>query len=175
MHVARPLVALLAATLVSLAACSDDEPTRDPSPTPSLSSSPTGVESPDAQPESAEAFIRRWVALHTSMQNTGHSQEFLQVSRGCQACRNLAATVEGIYQAGGQVQTEGWSIEWIKPEAQSGSTDVFRVRVKSAPTTVVRREGAPPERLDGGVTEQRMVLTRKRGEWNLSALSQFAT
>ena len=102
------------------------------------------------------------------MQNTGLTQDFLQVSHGCQACRTLAATVEGIYQAGGRVETDGWSIEWIKAETESSPAMSFGCASNRLPTTVVRRAGAPGERLDGGDTEQRMVLTRKRGEWNLS-------
>ena len=114
MQVARPLVALLAAALVPLAACSDDEPTSHPTPSPSMSSSsPTESESPDPQPESAEAFIRRWADATHAMQNAAIPTSFLLSPRRAHRAPTWSHLVVGFYDSGGYVKTDGWTVETI--------------------------------------------------------------
>lgn len=175
--ISRFCAAGLALGLLMLAGCTDDEPDPPP-PTSSTPSSPTSTEptdSPSPDPESAEDFIRRWVEVHTAMQNTGATKEFRQLSRGCDACEALADRIDKIYAAGGFVETTGWSVESVKRIGHSPVGPLFRVRVDSGPTDYSESATAPPQHLSGGTTDQRFQLARRGDSWTVAGLSQFAS
>jgi hypothetical protein len=169
MQVARPLVALLAAALVPLAACSDDEPTSHPTPSPSMSSSPTESESPDPQPESAEAFIRRWVAADTKMKNTADAHEYLSLSPDCAPCRRLVKLVQSFYRDGGFVDTGGWDVISVQeaPSTQQ-RRPTFIVNVHSNPTRYRESGSGPVKTLPGGPGEYRVSLVHHDGSWQVT-------
>jgi len=173
----RAAAIVAAFVLASTAACTDEDPT--PPPPTTSSSTPTSPtptsSSPAPQPESAEDFIRRWVEEHRKMQNTGETSEFLGLSRNCAACRELATTVANFYSAGGYVKTDGWRILSIKREGSQGRHEVFRVRVRSAPTEYQESANGDIRRLAGGITDQRIDLARLGDTWSVSDLSQYAS
>lgn len=161
--------AIAAAALLGLtAACTEDTP--PPSPPASSSSTPTSptptTASPTPQPESAEAFIRRWAEANTEMQNTGQTTDFMSLARGCAPCRRLRDIVRSYYSAGGSIRTDGWSIRAIT-KAPSGdrSRPVFTVDVMSGKTKLRRAAGEPLTTLNGGPARFRFTLMRDGNAW----------
>jgi hypothetical protein len=160
--------AIVAAALLGLtAACTDDSP---PPPTPTTSSStptsPTPTTSPTPQPESAEAFIRRWAEANTEMQNSGDTSEFMSLTQGCTPCRRLRDIVRDYYSAGGFIRADGWSIRSIT-KAPSGdrSRPVFTVDVVSGKTKLRRAAGERLTILNGGPARFRFTLVRHSNTW----------
>lgn len=166
--------AIAAAALLSLnAACTDDSP--PPSPATTSSSTPASptptTTSPTPQPESAEAFIRRWVEADIRMQNTGDAAEYRALSRPCSACMDFADLVEGFYKRGGYVKTRGWKVLALK--SLPGSTrraPTFLVTVDSRPTTYKESEFGPTKRLPGEQTAYRVSLRAATMAWLVTDL-----
>jgi hypothetical protein len=160
MLVRRTTAAVLAAGLL-LAGCSDDpeprfEPTESPSPTETSSSA-----APEAQ--SPEEFIREWFELNTEMQNTGETEAFLALSRGCKTCKELASRIEGIYAAGGNVAIAYQKVQSV--DARGG--EEFSVMVNAAPTVFSETADSPEDRLKGGPNEFIMRITRDGKAWRM--------
>ena len=89
-----------------------DEPTPSPSGSASTSAapeSPSTSTSPSPEAETAEEFIRRWVEVGNAMQNSGDTDEYRSLSRGCTACIATADQIDQIYKDGGRVETAGWT------------------------------------------------------------------
>ncbi len=173
MHVRRSLALALAVPLL-LAGCSDDAEPTPKMPEPSTSSSPTPTESETPEAESPEDFVRRWVDLDRAMQNSGDTADYLAVSSKCKSCVAVAKRIQGIFEAGGFVQTDG--LEILNVIDQSGATGrkVLDVRVRSSPTVLRESAGAREQRLPGGTVTYRMRLS-PRSPWQLVQLTQLAS
>ncbi len=163
MHVRRAL-ALAAVVALLLAGCTDaPEPTpKIPDPTPS-SATPSPTESETVEAESAEDFIRRWASELREMQATGDTDGFRKLGPDCESCLETADRVEQIYQAGGEIQWDGWTILRIGPNGEA--TDEFRVLERSAPTRFRESADAAWTKLAGGRTEHVMELTPDGDSW----------
>jgi hypothetical protein len=174
MHVRRTLALALAVPLF-LAGCSEKaEPTpKMPDPTES-SSTPSPTESSTAQAESAEDFIRRWVEVDRSMQNTGETDEYAKLSSKCKTCMSVAERVEGIFDAGGFVKTDGLRILKVVDQSGPVGRKVFDVRVRSSPTVLKESEDGAEQRLPGGTLTYRMRLS-PQAPWQLVQLTQLAS
>ncbi len=108
----RLLAALACCGLLSLSACSDDSSSSaDPPTTAPTSASSDPTSTPTDEGETPEEFVRRWVEVDRQMQNSGDTDEYRQITKGCTACKGVADQVEAIYEAGGYVKTDGWQIE----------------------------------------------------------------
>ena len=170
----RILAAALALPLAlsgALTACGGD-PVAPPPLTPATftASSPT----PTEQAETAEEFIRRWVAVDTKMQNTGDTAGYRAISEPmCTACDGLADQIEAIYGRGGIVQTDGFEIVAIDRRGV-GSPATYDVSVHSAPTSVKPRSGAAWQHLNGGDFTYELVLSRTPGSWKIRSIAQVA-
>lgn len=164
MHVRRSLTAVAAAPLLLglLLGCQEAEPTpKMPDPTAS-SASPT--ETPTAEQESPEEFIRRWAAVNAEMQRTGKTEDFRLLGPDCEPCESLADRVEGIYASGGEIEWSGWTILKIRKVGHETLT-TFRVEAKSAPTRYREESEGVWKELPGGRTSQQIDLTREQNSW----------
>jgi len=172
MDVPRYLTGALVAPLLLVAACGgDDTSIADPPISPgSPSSSPT-----TPQRESPEHFIRRWAEAEKTMENTGHVDEYLALSRGCLACRKLAIQIRGFYAAGGYVKWGGWQFISFKINSEDDRATTYAVRNRSLPTTYKESSDGPTKRLKGGVTTELLQVSRKGQTWNLSSKAELAS
>ena len=173
MSVRRSAALALVATLV-LAGC-QDEPEPQFEPTPSDSSSPTdpkSSEQPEAQ--SAEEFIEDWVDLQRDMQNTGETEAFLAVSDKCIACVQLADLVTRYYDAGGYVETQGWTLRVLNQLSRTGRTIEFEAEIKSAPTVYLEEAGGTVEHLPSGQGKERFVVRSTDGGWQMIEIAEIA-
>ncbi|MBC2931523.1 hypothetical protein [Nocardioides sp. zg-1228] len=171
MHLRRALALTLAVPLL-VAGCSD-EPAPEPKiPDPTSSSpTPTPVETETAEVESPEDFIRRWVEVSNSMQNSGDTSEYLRLSAGCKACSQVADRVRSAFDAGGFVRTEGWSVEDVSDKSGGDSRPVFDVRVTSAPTVIKENSNAREQEYSGGDLVYRFRLNAT-SPWRVVRLTQ---
>ncbi|MCD4527139.1 DUF6318 family protein [Nocardioides sp. cx-173] len=114
------LAALLVATTLVAAACSDDapeprvEPTPSASPTESaLTPSPSSSES-DA-PITAVQAVRNWVAERNLALSSGDTSALRKLaSPGCSTCEPYVDLIEDVYEAGGEYNTTGWTVDRAK-------------------------------------------------------------
>ena len=105
----RFLAALTCCGLLALSSCSDDSSSSadPPSPTPTSTSSEP---SPTQEAETPEEFVRRWVEVgHARCRTPANGADYRAMSPECrQLPASTPTTVEGIYDAGGYVKTDGW-------------------------------------------------------------------
>jgi hypothetical protein len=172
MALRRTFAALVAAPalvlLTSITGCGGDSSIADPP----VRSSPTSSASASNPPahETAEHFIRRWVAENTRIQRTGDTARFRVMSRGCRGCMRLADLVDRIYQNGGFIHTRGWRVTNIAPAGDHA----FDLYVYSAPTTYVKAAGSPPRHLRSGAAHFQLELA-ERNSWHVSYLVQVSS
>ena len=162
MDVRRALALTLVLPLL-LAGCTEDEPTPkmpDPPTTPSSTPSPTASETPEA--ESAEDFIRRWVAAGDEMQVTGETAKYDAMTPDCKACQAFVENVRTVYDAGGSAEFAGTTIVSItRMEEKPPTFDLM----KEIPETVIREASGEVRSLPPGRTTLRVTLGKVQGAW----------
>jgi hypothetical protein len=115
------------------------------------------------------------VDLSNRMQNTGETKQYLALSRGCRPCKEVADQVEGYFEAGGFVRTDGWAVEAIRVSQPGGGGQVTAtVDITSSPTEYAISAGAPPQSLAGGSMVELMTLDPRNLSWMLVDLEQQA-
>lgn len=183
MRVRRPLAALslAAALLAATTACSGDDPPEgdgSPSASPATSpsaSSPTASTTADPpQRESAKAFIRRWNQAEATMQQTGDTAPYRELSDGCESCDRLADRVDDFYAAGGWIRWKGNVIQGMKRWGVQDGQSTWEVATVSAPTRYKESADAPVQRLPGGPNKALVVIHRTNGEWRVVDSSNLA-
>lgn len=170
MHVRRAL-ALTLAVPVLLAGCSDDpEPKPKIPETTSSSPTPTPTESETPEAESPEDFVRRWVEVGDEMQTTGDVAEFERLSRKCQACADVVAQVETIYESGGSIEFTGTEIGRLKQIASKPPT--FHLDLNTPETIIRSKSGDVDQRLPAGVGKYLLTLNGKPNDWYVAAYAR---
>jgi hypothetical protein len=167
----RRLVMVLAGVLL-LAGCQDDpEPiVADPTPSPTVvSSSPAE----SAEPETAEAFIRRWSEASIAMQNTGDSSVYRSLTAGCSTCAKFADLVDTYYKAGGYISIGGQRIKSISPIPADAPNLVYDVSVDPKPTRYAEEAGGPAQTLRGDPAVLRVTLKQEDSSWKLVDYTQL--
>lgn len=162
----RTLIAAIAICL-TLTACSDDDPpgsqgyptpTGDPTPT----DEPSEPETVDPAEETAQEFLRRWVAVGNDAQNTGDVTEYAELSGpSCSSCDQFIQSVRDVYDAGGFIESDGEQVRRIE---HIGGRD-WRVSVKVAPTRYRERADGPTKTLPAGAFDYRVALRKSTTGW----------
>jgi hypothetical protein len=106
------------------------------------------------------------------MQNTGDTSKFRQMSHGCDGCDAVADRVDSIYEAGGNVHTNGWTRLDVIQSSQDGKKLTLDLKVDSAPTTYVPSKGAAPRHLDGGHEHFQVQLKPITHSWRVTQFVQ---
>lgn len=168
----RTLAGALTAPLFLLAACGGgDDSVADPPVSPSSTSSSTGT----PQPETAEAFIHRWIQVEKKMENTGEIGNYMAISGQCNACRQLAREVKTYYAAGGYIHWSGWKVLSITSSGSHDGSLVFVVKVDSGPTRYRESSTGPIHHLNGGPSTHQLAIRRVHGEWHVLEKAQLST
>lgn len=166
------LTAVLATLVLALTSCtpsSDDEPSADPTPEISVPSSSTST-TPEPKPETAKQFIRRWRKASDAMQNNGKIEPYLRLSRGCEACKDFADTVDEVYSADGSITFAGTDVLQIRRVGGSQSRPTFDVKMRVGNTKYVASKGAQPKTLSGGKKTYLVSLKHVDDEWFVTDL-----
>ncbi|QNN52286.1 DUF6318 family protein [Nocardioides mesophilus] len=162
------LAALLLALVLGLSACgasTSDEAASGASERPAYAD--------NAGEAGAEQFAGYWVDTLNEATTSGDTKTFKSLAApDCKACLDFAKRLDTIYGSGGHVETDGWQIEKIVPEA--GATDDeagLMVTVQIAEQQVFAEKGAKPQTYPGGRQGFRLHLVRNDGEWHVQDLS----
>lgn len=158
-------VAVTVCLALFAAGCSDEgesdpesEPTQTSQAPTTPSSSPSASEMPE--PETAKAFIRRWMKVSDAMQNTGNTKAYLKLAtRRCESCKTVADSVDEIYGAGGTVKVPPSRIRRLTRIGGPEAAPRFELVIQVAESTVVDSPGAEPRTLTGG--EGTLIITLK--------------
>lgn len=195
--IARPLSAIAAAglALALLVGCSGDtdtggdEPSATASaeapsePAPSKTSPSTGTDIPSTAPtppetatgtsnEALQAYVGYWIDTLNYATVSGDSESLRAVStEKCQTCQDFAGTLDQIYGAGGQVETDGWSLRAAVPLADRPDNEpALRVEALVSPQTVTQTKGAEAETYGGGQQAMTIFLVSRGEGWLVDRL-----
>lgn len=165
----RVLAALTAVLLLSLtAACGSDEPEAAES---DGGGSPAYAD--NAGEAGAEQFVGYWTDTLNAATTSGETGKLKSLAaQQCQACSDFAGQLDQIYTAGGHVESDGWAVDRIVPEAGASDDEVgLLVTYQVSPQTVFVSEDAKPQTFEGGKQGFRFHLVRADGEWQVVDLT----
>jgi hypothetical protein len=109
------------------------------------------------------------------MENSGRVADYLQLTRSCGPCKDLARQIQGFYRAGGYVRWAGWDIRTIRPYDSATRPNSFAVRVVSAPTTYRESSQGPIKHLDGGPATEVVAVQHLHGSWVVTGRAKLST
>jgi hypothetical protein len=182
------LAALLAATTLVAAGCSDDDPEPRIDPTPGTS--PTGSASPSPStarpsvqpsepPEAdnrdlagAEAFIRYFWDLANYAQSTGDTSTLRRLgSESCGGCNGAFDFIDEVYSAQGTIKGGKYTLgRLVTTELTASGSDavIFRSTFPTSNTRqVVSRPGEEPEVYEAATVRARFTLSYKPEGWQV--------
>ena len=169
---------LVLSVAVALVGCSGDpEPVVAPTPTANTSSAEqTPTQSPSPPPaekrETAQQFIRRWLAEYAALQGSGDSVAFRQMSTGCVECLAIASRLEGIYANGGWVKGGSVDVTAIRSAGRIDERESWIAEFDASPTRYKERARGQVRRLGGGHSGFRFVLTPHQMTFRIRELYQ---
>lgn len=190
------VAAVLAGVLVTGCGSSADEPAATSSPSASSSDAgpdagSTGASAPASElpgqdlpgpdlPEdaltetenAARSFVSYYVETLNYATSSGDTRLLKTLSTPtCDACDAFAATLDEIYGKGGHVESQGWAIESIVPQADTPpERPAFQLSLQVAPQTVYLTKKAEPKDYPGGSQPAHFILTWQDGRWLVDRL-----
>ena len=122
--------------------------------------------------EGAQKFAGYWVEQMNEATTSGETGELRSLGqKACEACSDFPQQLDDIYEAGGRVETEDWTVKSVVPEA--GATDEqvgMLLTVTIPPNTVYATEDAKPQEYPGGDQRFRMIIVREAQHWMIKEL-----
>lgn len=172
-------VLVVSMMLLLFTSCSDDSSDAGDPPTssPPTSSSPTPTTSTPPEDETPEEFIRRWIDEDTRMQNTGETDAYLAMTWHCESCTRFAELVRGIYEKGGWIRTDGWTVESVRRDSSTSRAGrpAFVVMLDAAATKYLKSNRAHAETIAGGRSRHRLELVKRAGVWRVALMNELAS
>jgi hypothetical protein len=162
----RVLPALTAVLLLSTtAACGSDEPADTAAARPAYAD--------NGGQAGAEQFVGFWTDTLNEATTSGETKQLKSLAdEQCSACADFAGQLDQIYADGGHVESDGWSINKVVPEAGATSDEVgLMVTFDVSPQTVYLKKNAKPQEFPGGTQGFRFHLVREGGDWAVQDLS----
>jgi hypothetical protein len=98
------------------------------------------------------------------MENSGRTNAYEDLIRGCKPCSSLVARVQSIYASGGFIRWPGLTILSIT-SSQGTNTDGFTVRFEARPTRYQESDGSPVKSLPGGRSVDLLTLEDTSISW----------
>ena len=120
----------------------------------------------------AEAFARHYVDLVNYSSATGETAALEAAgTSACKSCAAIAGNVREIYDRGGRIESQGWTIEKIKAvRLTSARAAVLQLSVRQSAETVRKKRNGPTESFDGGMQPMVMHLRSNSSEWVVDRL-----
>ena len=160
-------VALLALT----AGCGGGDP--EPEPTPIIASStstPTPTPSETAAAEEApEEFIERFFEANQVLRDTGEAKPMLALTQKCNSCDSMADGVSAMYESGGAIEGEPWTVDSIRQRGDASRVQNFDVNVDIPSSRSRSSATAAWSKRPGGLATIDLQLRKSRGggEWRV--------
>ena len=171
--------ALALGLVLALSACGGDpEPQfeADPSPAPSevATSAPAKEAWEEKSDDGAIAFVGHWIDEFNAMRASGETSTIEDLShKSCDSCSNFVQLTEQIYDAGGSLETGGWTpLSGSQPAQSSSSAPVLSVRVRQSPQTLIESRDSEPVEYDGGRIDLVAHLKWARNGWQMTRLDR---
>lgn len=161
------LAAVSLALVLGMSACgsTDDDPSDEPSERPEFAQ--------EAGVAGAERFAGYWVETLNEATDSGDTETYRSLaSEDCAACEDFAQQLDTIYESGGRVESKGWEIAKIVPEAGATEDAVgLLMTVDVSEQTVYKTADAKADTFDGGTQAFRLELIREDEAWLVDDLS----
>ena len=121
----------------------------------------------------AEQFVGFWTDTLNQATTSGDTEQLKSLATdACKACGDFASQLDQIYAAGGRVESGGWEINKVVPEAGATEDEVgLLVTFTVPPQRVYQSEDAKAQKFEGGNQGFRFHLVREQGEWQVQDLS----
>jgi Family of unknown function (DUF6318) len=164
--VSRTAAAASVVLLLSLTACGgEDEPTTAEEDVPAFADNEGTA--------GAEQFLGFWTDTLNQATASGDTEELKALAADkCKACGDFATQLDQIYAAGGRVESDGWEVSKVVPEAGATDNEVgLLVTFAVSPQKVYQSEDGKPQKFEGGNQGFRFHLVREQGEWQVHDLS----
>ncbi|WP_157551253.1 DUF6318 family protein [Nocardioides jensenii] len=189
----RLIIGLTCASLLTFAGCSDDDdPSADPSETPSLTSSPSESAStytppsaakppkggwPEDKPAteiSAEKVARLWIKALSSATVTGDTSRLRAMTTPkCEQCAEFAGYIESDFREGIVVRPRGAAYvpkTLTLADPKSANHVEIRMLVRSSGGTRKESSSGAPSKYPAQTNEWFFVLRLVRGRWKINDL-----
>lgn len=138
---------------------SSDKSSSDPSSVPSYASG--------TDEHAAQQFASYWIDTLNKATVTGKTAQLKAISdKGCSRCNDFASQLQKIYADGGHVETNGWQVQTMVPEAGlPKGVAAMKIAVKVTPQKVYPSANSQPQPHKGGTMTFRLVLGQKGDHW----------
>lgn len=180
----RNLGALALAAVLTLSACSSDDPEPKVAPTPSASVTATPTSPPSSgngeplapqelsrsDAAGAKAFVEYYWDLVDFAQASGDVDALASVSLpSCEACEGGMASIEKTYDQGGSIEGGEATVRELSAKpVQRGDDVVFEVQVRVVTTRQqVRVPGKKPSTYPPGDTRLQFIVEQVDGAWKV--------
>ncbi|MGZ5417591.1 MAG: DUF6318 family protein, partial [Nocardioides sp.] len=121
-------------------------------------------------PKAAKAFARHYFDVINYAARSGDTKGLRQLgTRDCVSCEAIASNIEKIYNAGGHIESEGWSLEQVRNLQTTSQQSVLSLGVFLKPEVVVSRDGQR-EAHRGRQQPMTMRLHGEAGEFRVNRL-----
>ena len=176
----RRTIGALASSLAlaaTLSACGGDPEPRfeeQPSAAPSTAS-PSAPAEPEPWEEKSDdgavAFVGHWLTLFREAENSGATDALRSASApSCESCERFATEIERIYDQGGHIRSDGWSITTIAPPVRDRSSASVAFEVRQSDQRV-RETANGDEVVNRGISIGLAAeLTWEDGRWLMGRL-----
>jgi hypothetical protein len=166
---------------VLLAGCtSNAEPRPLPEPTASaaVSASPSPAATPPTLPAAAEgtspraakAFARHYFDVVNYAARTGDTKDLRSLAApGCVSCEAIASNIERIYNAGGHIESDGWTLQQARSLKTTSTRSILTLGVRLESEVVVTGEGDKQHHA-GRLQPMTMHLMRDAGGFSVARL-----
>jgi hypothetical protein len=168
--VIRRLAALSAALLLGLTACGGGDSASSDSDSVAASRPAYANQEGEA---GAEKFVGYWVDQINAATASGDTKELRALGLdGCEVCSDFPQQLEDIYDAGGRVESEDWTVKSVVPEHGASDQRVgMLITVTVPPNTVYSDGDAKPQKYPGGDQRFRMIVVRDAAHWMIKDLN----
>ena len=169
----RLLIALCCLVSLCLSGCSDSSSSSASSDPPSPSSSSPSP-SPTEQPETPEAFVRRWVELANQLGRDGNPAPLLEASHRCDDCTSIATGVAEIYAGGGWIRGGDWRLVGAIELEDHGPRVTCNFRLAVEAGRYKASEDSPIQDTPGGTATIRATITKVGGAFKMNEFVRLA-
>ncbi|RLV48840.1 hypothetical protein D9V37_09530 [Nocardioides mangrovicus] len=172
--------AAAAVTTAALAGCGGGDSPKPapftPSAAASASASPSGAptmpaEAQGTSPESAEAFVRYYMAIYSYSARTGDTAPMKRlVTDECRSCSNSIALIDKTYASGGHAEGRGYSVSKLTGKRSGPGSVILEGTVTQYGQQFLASASATPTSFPRGTFRARFELANTEDVWHLNGL-----
>jgi hypothetical protein len=115
----------------------------------------------------AQKFAEYWIETLNAATVSGETKKLKTLQKkSCNTCVDFAKQLDTIYGAGGRVETKGFQVKSLVPEAGVPKPGAgVSATLQSTPQTVYRSKNAQPQKYKGAELRLRLIMVRADDHW----------